>query len=113
MNETPSTASLLVSLVPLFVAALTVALMITIIAPRKGKSPALALLSLIPFVNMIVVVLAAVTHGQGSSRCTRRAETQKCLTRRQSQRRDLSRLVLVTVLAISNGATVHESRQLP
>jgi hypothetical protein len=40
-------------------------------------------------------------------------EDPKCLTRRQSQRRDLSRLVLVAVLAISNGAAAHESRQLP
>jgi hypothetical protein len=33
--------------------------------------------------------------------------------RRQSQRRDLTRLVLVTVLTTSNGAAAHESRPLP
>ena len=41
------------------------------------------------------------------------ATPKKGLTRRQSQRRDLSRLVLAAVLAILNGAAVHESRQLP
>ena len=45
--------------------------------------------------------------------CQRLLHAGNGLTSRQSQRRDLSRLVLMAVLAISNGATVHESRQLP
>lgn len=58
-SASPSPAIALLSLLPLFIAMGAVALVILIMAPRKGKSRAWALLGLMPLANMVVLIWIA------------------------------------------------------
>ncbi|WP_415907844.1 hypothetical protein [Oleiharenicola sp. Vm1] len=62
MHEPASAAIALVSLLPMLLVFLVVAIAIFVMAPRKGRSRAWAILGLLPLVNVLVLIwLASLT----------------------------------------------------
>ena len=56
MQEPPSAPMLLAQLVPLIIICASLALVLAVIARRKGRSPLVALLAFIPLVNMMFAI---------------------------------------------------------
>jgi cell division inhibitor SulA len=83
--SSPTPAVALLSLLPLFIAMGTVALIILLMAPRKGKSRAWALLGLLPLANMVVLIWIASLTDKAVLDALAELKKKKCLTSHQSQ----------------------------